>query len=121
VHGHDGLDEISVCAPTRVSELKDNLVNTFDITPEQFFGKRANPTDLEGGDPESNAKITRRILEGEKGSKRDVVLINASAALVAAGKAEDFQEGIQLAENSIDKGNAIEKLEELVRFTQENG
>ena len=121
VHGHDGLDEISVCAPTRISELKDDLVNTFDITPEQFFEKKANPKDLEGGDPETNAKITRRIFEGEKGPKRNVVLINASAALVAAGKAKDFREGIKLAENSIDKGYAIEKLEELVRFTQENG
>jgi len=121
VHGHDGLDEISVCAPTRISELKDNLVNTSDITPEQFFGKRANPLDLVGGDPEANAEITKKILEGEKGPKRNVILINASAALVAAGKAKDFPEGIKLAENSIDKGAAIEKLEELVRFTQENG
>ena len=70
---------------------------------------------------EKDYKITRKILEGEKGPKRNVVLINASAALVAAGKAKDFPEGIKLAENSIDKGAATEKLEELVRFTQENG
>ncbi|MCK5507305.1 MAG: anthranilate phosphoribosyltransferase, partial [Desulfobacterales bacterium] len=121
VHGHDGLDEISVCAPTRISELKDNLVTTYDITPEQFFETRADPMDLKGGDPETNGRIARRIFEGEKGPKRNVVLINASAALVAAGKAKDFREGIKLAENSIDKGAAMEKMEELVRFTQENG
>ncbi len=121
VHGHDGLDEISVCAPTRISELKDDLIRTYDITPEQFFGKKADPDDLAGGSPEENAEITRSILKGEKGPRRDVVLLNASAALVTAGKAKDFKEGIRLAEDSIDKGKAAEKLEALVRFTQENG
>lgn len=121
VHGHDGLDEISVCAPTRISELRDGLVRTYDITPEQFFGKQSDPKDLVGGTPEDNAKITKKILEGEKGPKRDVILLNASAALVAAGKAEDFQEGITFAEASVDEGKAAEKLESLIRFTQENG
>lgn len=121
VHGHDGLDEISVCAPTRISELKDDLIRTYDITPEQFFGKKADPDDLAGGSPEENAEITRSILKGEKGPRRDIVLLNASAALVTAGKAEDFKVGIRLAEDSIDKGQAAEKLEALVRFTQENG
>jgi len=121
VHGHDGLDEISVCAPTRISELKDDLIRTYDITPEQFFTGKANPEDLAGGDPEENAGITRKILAGEKGPKRDVVVLNASAALVAAGKANDFKEGISLAKTSIDSGAAAAKLEKLVRYTQENG
>ena len=121
VHGHDGLDEISVCAPTRISELKEDLIRTYDITPEQFFKGKANPKDLAGGDSEENADITRKILAGEKGPKRDVVVLNASAALVAAGKAKDFNEGISLAQTSIDSGAAAAKLEKLVRYTQENG
>ena len=119
VHGHDGLDEISVCAPTRVSELNDGLIRTYDITPEQFFGSRADAAELLGGNPEENAAITRKILDGEKGSKRNVILLNTAAALVAAGKAEDFQEGIRMAEISIDEGAAAEKMEALVKFTQE--
>ena len=121
VHGHDGLDEISVCAPTRISELKDGMIRTYDITPEQFFGKIADPEDMLGGDSQKNAGITRKILEGEKGPRRDVVLLNASAALVAVGKAVDFKEGISLAQTSIDSGAAAAKLEKLVRYTQENG
>ncbi len=121
VHGHDGLDEITVCAPTRISELNDGLIRTYDITPEQFFGNQSNPEDLIGGDPEMNAEITREIFNGEKGPKRNVVLINASAALVAAGKAKDFEEGISLAKASIDSGSAAAKLERLAGFTQENG
>ncbi|MGE0082998.1 MAG: anthranilate phosphoribosyltransferase [Desulfococcaceae bacterium] len=121
VHGHDGLDEISVCAPTRISELQDNMIRTYDIRPDQFFKKTASPEDLAGGDPAENALITRNILEGEKGAKRNVVLINAAAALVAAGKAPDFKEGIALAEVSIDEGKAMEKLQRLIQYTQENG
>ena len=121
VYGHDGLDEISVCDSTRISELQDGLIRTYDITPERFFEKQADAKDLTGGGPEENADITKKILEGEKGPKRDVVLLNASAALVAAGKAEDFMKGIDLARDSIDSGAAVEKLESLVRFTRENG
>ena len=121
VHGHDGLDEISVCAPTRVSELNDGMIRTYDISPEQFFEEQADPEMLVGGTPDENAEITRKILGGEKGPKRDVVLLNTSAALVAAGKAEDFQAGIALAEAAIDEGAATDKLESLIRFTQENG
>ncbi|MEE8400282.1 MAG: anthranilate phosphoribosyltransferase [Desulfobacterales bacterium] len=121
VHGQDGLDEVSVCAPTRVSELNDDTIRTYDIMPEQFFDKLAEPEDLVGGDPAENAAITRRIFEGEKGPKRDVVLLNAAVALVAAGKASDFKEGIGLAEAAIDSGAAAEKLQALIDFTQENG
>jgi anthranilate phosphoribosyltransferase len=121
VHGHEGLDEISVCGPTRVSELKDGLIQTYDIHPEQYFGDLADPKDLEGGNPTENAKITMEILKGEKGPHRQVILINAAAALVAASKAKDFSEGIKIAEKRIDDGSAKAKLDELIRFTQENG
>jgi len=121
VHGHDGLDEISVCAPTRISELKDGLIRTYEIFPEQFFGSLCDSKELLGGNSEENAKITRNILNGEKGPKRDVVLINSAAALVAAEQAETLQEGIRMAEVSIDTGAATEKMEALIRYTQENG
>ena len=121
VHGHDGLDEISVCAPTRISELKDGLIRTYDISPEQFFNEKAEPADLLGGNPEENAQITRNILNGEKGPKRNVILINAAAALVAAGQAEDFKQGILIAEKAIDDGSATRKMEALIKYSQGNG
>lgn len=121
VHGHDGLDEISVCAPTRVSELHDDFIKTYDLNPEYYFESAANPKDLEGGNPAENAEITQKILDGEKGPRRNVVLINAAAGIVAAGKAEDIKDGIKLAEASIDNGEAAKKLDALVRFTRENG
>ncbi len=117
VHGHEGLDEISVCAPTRVSELKDGLIRTYDITPEQLLGRTAKESDMAGGTASENAEITSKILDGEKGPKRDVVLVNAGAALVAAGAAVDFAMGIEMAGRSIDEGKARQKLEALVRFT----
>ncbi len=118
VCGEGSLDEISICGPTRVSHLKDGKVKTFMIAPEEFGFKRAGIKDIEGGDADQNAIIVRRILEGEKGPKRDTVLINSSAALVAAGKANDFSEGIGLAEEIIDSGRARKKLEELIKFTE---
>jgi anthranilate phosphoribosyltransferase len=121
VHGHDGLDEISVCAATRVSELNDGFIRTYDILPEHYFGARALARDLSGGSPQENAAITRSILEGRKDARRDVVLFNASAALMAAGKAADFAEGIQLAATAIDSGAAAAKLKALADFTRENG
>lgn len=121
VHGHDGLDEISICAPTRISELKDNAVRTYDITPEQFFESAADPGELIGGGPDENAAITRGILSGEKGPKRNIVLINTAAALMAAGKADRFEDGIRLAEAAIDSGAAAGKLSALAAYTQENG
>jgi anthranilate phosphoribosyltransferase len=121
VHGHDGLDEISICAPTRVSELRSGLVTTYDLNPEQFFGSLADPEALAGGDAATNAAITRAILAGEKGPRRNVVLLNTAAALVAAGKAESMPAGLPMAEAAIDSGAAAEKLEALVRFTRENG
>ncbi|MFY9942538.1 MAG: anthranilate phosphoribosyltransferase [Desulfobacterales bacterium] len=121
VHGHDGLDEISICAPTRVSELRDGLVTTYDLHPEQFFGSLADPGALAGADAATNAEITRKILAGEKGPRRNVVLINTAAALMAAGKAASLADGLGLAETALDSGAAAAKLEALVRFSRENG
>lgn len=121
VHGHDGLDEISVCAPTRVSELKEGTIRTYDIDPEQYFGRLSEPSELAGGLPARNAEITRAVLSGEQGARRNVVLINAGAALMAAGKAEDLKRGIIMATAAIDEGRALEKLEALAAYTQENG
>ena len=121
VHGHDGLDEISVCAPTRVSQLENDMIRTFDIYPEQYFDQLAQPDQMAGGDPEENASITRKILKGESGAKRDVVLLNSAAALVACQKAAELKEGIAQAEQAIDSGAAMDKLEALVAYTRENG
>ncbi len=121
VHGHDGLDEISVCAPTRVSQLENDMIRTYDIYPEQYFGRLAEPDQMTGGDPAENAAITRKILTGEKGPKRDVVLLNTAAALVACRKAADLTTGIALAEEAIDSGAAMDKLEALVAYTRDNG
>ena len=95
VHGHDGLDEISICAPTRISELNQGTVRTYDIYPEHYFGQHADPETLKGGTAKENATIIRNILNGEKGAQRDVVLINSAGALMAAGKADDFKAGIK--------------------------
>ena len=121
VHGHDGLDEISVCASTRVAELADGQIRTYDISPEPFFGEAADPNELVGGDPARNAEITRSVLAGEKGPRRNVILLNAAAALVAADKATDISAGIRMAEEAIDSGAATGKLEALAAFTKENG
>jgi anthranilate phosphoribosyltransferase len=121
VHGHDGLDEISVCAPTRVTELKDGLIRTYDIDPERFLGRRAAPAEVAGGDPARNSEIARGVLAGDKGACRDVVVLNAAAALVAAGKTDTIEAGMRLAAESIDSGSARRKLDELVNFTRQAG
>lgn len=121
VHGHDGLDEISVCAATRISELKDGRVRTYEISPESFFGEIAEAGSLAGGEIPENATITKKILDGKtSGPKRNIVLLNASAALVCAGKATDLKEGLGLAEKAIDSGAAAEKLQQLIAFTNES-
>ena len=120
VHGHDGLDEISVCAPTRVSELNQGQIKTYDIHPEDFFKTISNPADIKGGDLKTNLRITKDVLSGQKGPKRNIVLINTSAALVAAGKTDNLKEGILMAKESIDSRKAVTKLNELIAFTQDN-
>lgn len=120
VGGKDHMDEITTTTETVVSEIKDNEVKTFTITPEQFGFKRAALEDLRGGDGAENAKITRAILEGkEKGAKRDIVLLNAGATLYVGGVAKDIEEGIRLAEKAIDEGKAVEVLEKLVKLSNE--
>ena len=121
VHGHDGLDEISVCAATRVSELADGRIRTYEIYPEQYFGELAAPEAIAGGAPADNAAITRAILDGEAGPRRNVVLVNAAAALVCAGKAQRIEDGLRQAAEVIDSGAARAKLEDLVRYSRENG
>jgi anthranilate phosphoribosyltransferase len=118
VHGHDGLDEISVCAPTRVAELVDGQVRTYNIDPTDYFGTLADPADMQGGEPPANAAITREVLQGQQGARRNVVLINAAAALVAAGQAQDLKDGLALAAAAIDDGRALAKMEQLVQFTR---
>lgn len=120
VHGSDGLDEITLSGPTKVAELRDGAVKTYEITPEQFGLQRAPLSALEGGDVQVNAAIIRDILDGELSPKRDVVLLNAAAALVAAGKAESIGAGIPLAAEAVDSEQAKAVLELLVEFTTHN-
>jgi len=121
VCGKGTFDEISICGPTRVSHLKQGRISTVEICPEEFGFKRADPEVIRGGNAQENARITREILEGEKGPRRDIVLLNAAAAFVAAGLDGDFKEGIQRGKESIDSGRAKEKLDALVHFTQQCG
>ena len=117
VYGQDGLDEISLSAPTTVCEVKDGSYISYTITPEQFGMTRCQKEDLIGGSPEFNAKITRDILRGVKGPKRDAVLLNAGAAIYIAGRTKTMQEGIDLATQLIDEGKALTKLEEFIKET----
>jgi anthranilate phosphoribosyltransferase len=118
VHGADNLDEISNTGESRVSEVRDGTVRTFSVRPEDFGMPRASIADLRGGDREQNAQIIRALLEGEPGPRRDIVLMNAAAALVAGGRARDLKEGVGLAAGSIDGGGARGKLEALVALSQ---
>jgi anthranilate phosphoribosyltransferase len=116
--GEGTLDEISVCGPTRISHLKDGALKTFELTPEELGLSRAALEAIRGGDARENARIIRRILEGEKGPRRDVVLLNAAAAFVAAGLDVDFKAGIERAAAAIDSRKAQQKLDGLIDFTQ---
>ena len=118
VCGEGTYDEISICGATRVSHLKNGDVRTFKITPEEFGLQRADCEDIVGGDARENAKITRSILDGDKGAKRDMVLLNASAAFVASGICRNFGDGIEIAADAIDSGKARQKLDHLIEFTQ---
>ena len=118
VYGQDSLDEISMCAPTSVCEIRDGKFTSYKITPEQFGYERCEKGALTGGTPAENAEITKAILKGEeKGPKRQAVCLNAGAALYIAGKAASIEEGVKLAESLIDSGAALKKLEEFVEET----
>lgn len=119
VYGKDKLDEISMSAPTAVCEFKDGWFKTYTICPEDFGLERCTKADLEGGTPEENAKITQDILNGEKGHKRNAVLLNAGAALYIGGKAESMKDGVKLAAEIIDSGKAAKTLEKLIKLSNE--
>ena len=117
VHGLEGLDEISLCGPTQVAELRNGEVKEYLIEPEQLSLKRCALADLHGGSPDQSAAIVRQVLQGHSGPARDVVLLNSGAALYVSGNAGSVKDGMRLAAESIDSGRAREKLEQLVRLT----
>jgi anthranilate phosphoribosyltransferase len=117
VHGLDGLDEITITGPTRVAEARDGSVRTYEVDPEEFGMKRATLADISGGDAAENAAIIREVLSGKKSPRRDVVVLNSAAALVAAGRADHLAGGVPLAAQSIDSGAAAAKLAALAAFT----
>jgi anthranilate phosphoribosyltransferase len=117
VHGAGGLDEISLAGPTKVGEVRGSAVRLYEVAPEDFGLSRAPLSAIAGGDAKHNAELLRSILASEPGPRRDIVVANASAALVAAGRAADFREGARLAAQSIDSGAARKKLDALIAFT----
>jgi len=118
VHGLDGLDEITITGPTRVAEARDGIVRTYEVDPEEFDMKRATLEDISGGDAAENAVIVREVLSGKPSPRRDVVLLNSAAALVAAGRTDHLADAIPMAAQSIDSGAAAAKLSALVNFTR---
>ena len=118
VHGDDGLDEITTTTTTQIWEVKDGTVTHFIFHPEEIGIPLATTEDLVGGEPAENAEIIRTLVAGEKGAKRDILLLNSAAALVTAGKAADFKEGLAVAAESIDSGAAAKKLAQLAATTQ---
>ncbi len=117
VHGLDGLDEITITGPTRIAEVREGKVMTYEASPEEFGMNRGSLDDISGGDAAENAAIIRDILAGKKSARRDVVLLNAAAALVVAGKAGHLSDAVPLAAKSIDSGGGAEKLVALAKFT----
>jgi len=117
VHGSDGLDEISITAKSKVTELNNGNLSTYDISPEDFGLRRASLAEIQGGDAQQNCEIIRGVLRGTPGARRDIVLLNAAAALVASNKVIDLSEGVSAAASSIDSGRAMQKLESLIEFT----
>lgn len=115
VYGMDQLDEISMSAPTKVCEIKDGTYRTYEIIPEEFGFTRCEKSELAGGKPEENAKITLEILDGKKGPKRDAVVLNSGAAFYIAGKVETIADGVRMAETLIDSGAARRKMDEFIR------
>lgn len=117
VYGMDKLDEISMSAPTKICEIKDGWFRTAVISPEDFGFERCTKEDLKGGTPEENTKIVRDILGGQKGNKRNAVLMNAGASLYIGGKADSMKEGIELAAEIVDSGKALETLDKLIEVS----
>jgi len=120
VHGNDGLDEITISGPTRIGEVRDGQVRSYEVTPEEFGLQRAMLDDISGGDAGMNAALIREVLQGKKSVRRDVVVLNAAAALVAAARADHLRDAVPLAEEAIDSGAAAGKLRELVEFSADS-
>jgi anthranilate phosphoribosyltransferase len=118
VHGEDGLDELSTTGDSQIAELCEGEIRCYRVRPEDFGLRRATLADLKGGSAADNAEIIRRILHGEPGPKRDIVVLNAGAAIAAGGKAKDIAQGVRVAEQSIASGAARERLERLVAFCE---
>ena len=118
VHGSDGLDEITITGSTRIAEARDGQVRSYEVTPEEFGLQRAPLDEISGGDAALNATLIREILSGKKSARRDVVLLNAAAALVAAGRADHLRDAVPLAAKAIDSGAAEKKLAALVKFSK---
>lgn len=119
VASHDGLDEISISAPTQVSELKDGQIRTFDLTPDELGLRASGIEELAGGDAQTNAEIILSVLKGDRGPHRDIVLANAGACFYVSERCTTLQEGIKKAADAIDSNKAYEKLQELIQFTGE--
>ena len=117
VHGEDGLDEITITDGTKASRFANGAVETMYFAPEDFGLARGSVTDLAGGDKDENARITLEILKGEKGHRRDIVLMNSAAALAVSGKVSAFSEAFEMAKETIDSGRAMEKLQEIRKIT----
>jgi anthranilate phosphoribosyltransferase len=117
IHGMDGLDEITLSDRTKISEGKGGVVSSYFIAPEEFDLRRVPRKELAGGTPKDNARITQDILRGKKGPKRDIVCLNAAAALVVGQKAKTLKDGVRLAQQMIDSGAAAEKLDQLIAYT----
>lgn len=121
VHAADGMDEISVCTPTRVSELRDCSIKTREFNPRKYFPDGANFSDLKGGDAKVNAQILLDVLSGKlRNGARDICLLNAAAAIVVGGKTDDFGAALEMARDSLDSGAALKKLKTLVEFSRQN-
>lgn len=118
VHGCDGLDEITITAPTRIAEVRDGQVRSYEVTPEEFGLQRATLDDIAGGDAALNARLIQEVLNGKKSPRRDIVVLNAAAALVAAGRADHLRDAVPLATEAIDSGAAEKKLEGLTQFSR---
>ena len=119
VHGSDGLDEITITGESKITELRNGVTTTYSVAPENFGVARAPLTEIQGGDASLNSEIIRGVLRGERGPKRDIVLLNTAAALVASSRVNDLKEGVELARESIDSEGALQKLERLIEFTNQ--
>jgi len=119
VHGEDGLDEISLSAPTFVCEVKDGWVRSYTITPEQFGFKRCKKEDLQGGTAPENAQILKALFSGEKGAKRDAAVLNAAAAMFITGKYASIEAAVKITNDVIDNGKALQKLDDFIRYSNE--